>query len=503
MSKVIELQEVKELQERFNSSAEELNQHLETLQQKIEDFTQINSFQGKAADTIKNHLSTVHGAVITGFTVTTEMLKSQFQKAIEEFNNEVDSDADAKIHGSYLDDVKKKVNGYSEGFSHSNEEAKKTVGTISDIVAIQYPSSSSITEGAVKSQKEISDTLEKLETYNSKQSDLQEFDELMRKIDEGMKQIKVNNGNLSIASIGKLLADTSIGNIIKGLADGMTKFDIGNKGAKATLNAYIRMHYVTKKLGLEVLFDPKGRKGKGAYTLSTLKKEDMVLAERILKMDNKDDVLFKYLKDKLEFKFEGLKTTKEQIKKARRNIYKLPEFQNYADFRVDRVNKGLPTAIGKKGLSSFKAAWADGLKDINPMKWKESFKGLGKAGGILKGAGIFGAVVSVGGNVVDAKQGVDDRKDGWQLKDVVDIATDSAVDIGANAGAMAAGAVAGSFFLPPLGTVVGAGVAVVATAGLNYKWKALGGKDNIIDITKKGIKNVTGKVTEKLKTVFW
>ena len=68
---------------------------------------------------------------------------------------------------------------------------------------------------------------------------------------------------------------------------------------------------------------------------------------------------------------------------------------------------------------------------------------------------------------------------------------------------MAAGAVAGSFFLPPLGTVVGAGVAVVATAGLNYKWKALGGKDNIIDITKKGIKNVTGKVTEKLKTVFW
>lgn len=157
----------------------------------------------------------------------------------------------------------------------------------------------------------------------------------------------------------------------------------------------------------------------------------------------------------------------------------------------------MPTAIGKRGLSSFKAAWADGLKDINPMKWKEAFKGLGKAGGILKGAGIFGAVVSVGGNVVDAKEG------GWQLKDVADITTDSAVDIGANAGAMAAGAVAGSFFLPPLGTVVGAGVAVVATAGLNYKWKALGGKDNIIDITKKGIKNVTGKVTEKLKTVFW
>ena len=102
----------------------------------------------------------------------------------------------------------------------------------------------------------------------------------------------------------------------------------------------------------------------------------------------------------------------------------------------------------------------------------------------MKGAGIFGAVVSVGGNVVDAKQGVDDRKDGWQLKDVVDIATDSAVDIGANAGAMAAGAVAGSFFLPPLGTVVGAGVAVGITAVANIKWKKLGG-DSAIDLAKK------------------
>ena len=193
----------------------------------------------------------------------------------------------------------------------------------------------------------------------------------------------------------------------------------------------------------------------------------MVLVERILKMDNKDDVLFKYLQNKLEFKFEGLKTTKEQIKRQK-NIYKLPEFQAYHDFHNDRTNKGLPTAIGKRGLSSFKAAWADGLKDINPMKWKEAFKGLGKAGGFLKGAGIFGAVVTVGGNVVDAKEG------GWQLKDVVDVATDSAVDIGANAGAMAAGAVAGSFFLPPLGTVVGAGTAVFATWAMNYKFEKLG-----------------------------
>ncbi|MCU5680147.1 hypothetical protein OCB17_28975, partial [Bacillus cereus] len=164
------------------------------------------------------------------------------------------------------------------------------------------------------------------------------------------------------------------------------------------------------------------------------------------------------------------------------------------DFHVDWEKKGLPTAIGERGLSAFKTAYADGLKDLHPGKWKEMFKGMGKPATVLKGAGIFGAVVSVGGNVVDAT-----KDDGWQLHDVADIATDSAVDIGANAGAMATGAVAGSFFLPPLGTVVGAGVAVGLTWAINKKWSFLGGEDNAIDLAKKGVK----KVTHKLGSIFW
>ena len=68
----------------------------------------------------------------------------------------------------------------------------------------------------------------------------------MHKIDEGMQQIKVNNGNLSIAAIGKLISSVTIGNIIKVMADTMTKFDISVKGTKALLASYIRMHYVKR-----------------------------------------------------------------------------------------------------------------------------------------------------------------------------------------------------------------------------------------------------------------
>ena len=62
-----------------------------------------------------------------------------------------------------------------------------------------------------------------------------------------------------------------------------------------------------KELCFRRPFDPKGRKGKGVYELSTLKKEDLVKVAKILTMDNNDDVLVRFIKNKLEFEFGDLK----------------------------------------------------------------------------------------------------------------------------------------------------------------------------------------------------
>ncbi len=50
----------------------------------------------------------VHGKIISSYMESTELLKGQFQKTMEDFSSTVDSDADVKIYGSYLDDVKEK-----------------------------------------------------------------------------------------------------------------------------------------------------------------------------------------------------------------------------------------------------------------------------------------------------------------------------------------------------------------------------------------------------------
>ena len=73
--------------------------------------------------------------------------------------------------------------------------------------------------------------------------------------------------------------------------------------------------------------------------------------------------------------------------------------------------------------------------------------------------------MSVGNNIAEAQK-MDGNCSGYSNR--------FSSRYGATAGAAAAGAVAGSFSLPPIGTVVGAGVGVVITVGLNTKTSIFG-----------------------------
>ena len=81
---------------------------------------------------------------------------------------------------------------------------------------------------------------------------------------------------------------------------------------------------------------------------------------------------------------ENSRITNEQVRKARKGIYKLPEFQDFQKFQQDWSKKGLPTAIKERGWSSFKTEYVKGLKDLHPGQWKEAFKELGNTGKFLK-----------------------------------------------------------------------------------------------------------------------
>lgn len=118
-------------------------------------------------------------------------------------------------------------------------------------------------------------------------------------------------------------------------------------------------------------------------------------------------------------------------------------------------------------------------------KSTKNFKALNTLGKATKIAGPIGTGLTIVDNY-------NQHKDNPQK-----LVVSTAVDLGGAATAAAAGAVVGSFIVPPIGTTVGAVVGVVASAGLNSKW----GKPpkSILDHTKDGVNKTIDKVASWFK----
>ncbi|ADU31805.1 hypothetical protein [Evansella cellulosilytica] len=171
---------------------------------------------------------------------------------------------------------------------------------------------------------------------------------------------------------------------------------------------------------------------------------------------------------------------------------------------INNLGENKWSVATKTGFDTLKGqlkVWDDALN------WKNSTT-LSKGG---KALGIFGTGFTVYQNA---------SEHGIASKEFV---VDTAVDIGSAAGAAAIGAAAGSFFLPPVGTVVGAGAGLVVNAGLNIGFGDP--KRSIVDRTKsiankavdsaadwiggagESIKNTTSTAVNNIKKefnkIFW
>lgn len=141
------------------------------------------------------------------------------------------------------------------------------------------------------------------------------------------------------------------------------------------------------------------------------------------------------------------------------------EFKEASDIDLTKYQYSkLPD--GKIKYSKFLVAGGSGFIDsVNPVKDFQGWKGADNLKKFGKGMGIVGTGLNVVGNFnenIDLSDGVDG-------KEVACFASDTAVDVVSGAGAAAIGAAAGSFFLPPLGTIVGAGVGIGINFLLNHE----------------------------------
>jgi hypothetical protein len=142
----------------------------------------------------------------------------------------------------------------------------------------------------------------------------------------------------------------------------------------------------------------------------------------------------------------------------------------------------------KAAGARFSGAVVDTGRDFNFKEWKGASK-LTVAGIAL---GVSGTVLTVGNNAYGRFH------DGVQGNDVRDFAVDTSVDLGSATAPAGVGAALGSLALPPLGTVIGAGVGLAANFSMNVKFSFLGDK-SVVDAAKDGIK----KGLDWLQSRFW
>lgn len=155
---------------------------------------------------------------------------------------------------------------------------------------------------------------------------------------------------------------------------------------------------------------------------------------------------------------------------------------------IDAMNfKILNKYIGSIKEGKFKT-FSSNFKEsfISSFKYGEDFnwKGLSNISKLGKTAGIIGNVATVGGDLLSDFH---DKNGNWNFSgnSIKNFAIDSGVDLGSGAGAAAVGAGVGSLIVPPLGTVVGAGVGIAANYLINNVKIGCLNNNSAVDYLKK------------------
>lgn len=138
------------------------------------------------------------------------------------------------------------------------------------------------------------------------------------------------------------------------------------------------------------------------------------------------------------------------------------------------------------------AGWTGFKEAVNPINDFKGWKDASKFGKFGKGLGIVGTGMTVVNNFAENV----DLSDGLDGREVVNFATDTAIDVGAGAGTAAFGAMVGSAFLPPLGTVAGAAAGALANIVINHKFGAP--PKSAVDHVKDGVKRATKAIGDKI-----
>lgn len=528
----IAIEELNDLQSEFSKRVKNITAKLDTVKSKTEAITKLASFQGKAADKAKHYFQTVHGTSVDQLKNTVLHLEKNLSKMISEFHQTVDEASNAVITEEYLNDVNKKVQKTKNEMLATHHEGEQVIKSVADVIPLTAPDISRFIDRVNQSRKYIHDVNKKLLDFDRKA--LQIVNESKQEVDKVLKKISGYTANSLLAaghSGGVNETDFEVRDKSEFSEEKMLALMIaGSKSfSKVLKNINKSNTYSTAAMQFYAYFklDKKTRLlfrkyGTHAFTREQYRKFNNYLTSTVFKFKFKE--LMNHLKTykTAAFTKENMKSLQNVIETFGKERGKLAMFREFDKlFGLEKYREFKKLSLGKKTLKmattfgdefvgkKYKATkkaiqslpeWKDPKKAYkNAVEtFKENTKDLNALGKTMKIAGKSLGVLGIGIAAADNYK----TYKGDTQKTIVGTAVDTAF----GAVAAATGAAVGSAFLPPIGTVAGAGVGMGVSYVANIKW----GKppkstiEHTKELVNKGVDTVS-KATKKIgrKIASW
>lgn len=526
----IDMSEVHNMRSAIDSSLNSVNSKTSQLSSSMSKLIGTEGFEGKAATSVKNYTNSFHIKNIQKIKDINTKYKEDIQKSINKFESEVDNSQSAILDEDRIQEYKKEIGNSLKVIIRASNEANKAISKVNDLTTAKSIKTDKLTNDMSLFNKQISNTLERLNAFDKSSNDSQNTDDKIQEIVQLSSYVKGLSSNrarinATSASINKYKTENNISDVI--LATSNTINSVNNVMSNEFLN--IIKNAVKESIGLKMIGGGSLKKAINMISKKGLEKSIDNLSDAQLRRISahfettlgnvklkKIITAFNHLKahgrkSELGTIYTSILNKKQQTRAEMLDIVKNKGFKNAlnAKFSLSNIGKSalsgfaesvLPTdsyrlykSLKKHGLKDF---WDKGIKrsiskeifdfkGSNPYgKFKMSTKYLGKAIKPLSIASVL--------------------HDSSKHKGIQKQLVNAGVDLGAIGASTAIGAGIGSTIpIPVVGSATGAVVGVVA--GLAMDAKVFGGK-SVTDWAKIGANNSINKVkdlyndsTEKLK----
>ena len=496
----IDVSEVLLQKELLSISVESIKSQLSVSRSRLSEVVATDSLKGLVKDAINNKVTNYQIPLVDNYINTLDSIFSRYEGILKLFQDTVsETNTSAIIHTEYLESLKQRIKDPVNDLNKISSEALIIYAGIGDILTLTNPSLDSVKASYSEAVKSLDDTIKNMEAFNSVLLKTDTFD-------------LIDMQNSEIATLSGY-APLPYGNTASRNYYNRTWF----KNSVSEIHSAI--HSNSKAVKYQNALAKQLAESKYSGTIISEQQKEISVSKISeffnLTLPEAEDVA-DYIKSMGEaivtyrganIFLNGIEITMDSQGRMRwgnRFLFKSNSeylYRHGINFQdasgIDLKNYHYSGNL--KGIARFsemgKAGWSGFKESVNPLNDAKGWREVGKFGKTFKLAGGILTAINIYNNF---RENVD-MSDGISAKEARDFTIDTAVDIGSGAAAAGMGAAIGSAFLPPLGTVIGAGAGIVINYIMN---NANFGNKSIVDHAKDGAKQIGNALGDWLDSMI-